>query len=217
LKPSARLRRWPSAHSGSARSRAAFLNLPFDGQYEELFVAFIAAMTAFGLVPHTVLEIPTSERRLDRILRLIARCDYSFHDLSGVRLDHHRPHATPRFNMPFELGLTVAWAKGCHPRHRWFVFEAIPFRLSKSLSDLSGTDPQIHHQTPEGVLRAVSNAMYRRNRDPGLPELRQLNDELAQVARAIKRQAGAGASLFESMVFRKLVTAASESRARFQS
>jgi len=38
---------------------------------------------------------------------------YSFHDLSRVELDKKLP-PTPRFNMPFELGLVVAWTKTNH-------------------------------------------------------------------------------------------------------
>jgi hypothetical protein len=37
---------------------------------------------------------------------LIRSCGYSLHDLSRVKVDLRRPR-TPRFNMPFELGLTV--------------------------------------------------------------------------------------------------------------
>jgi hypothetical protein len=119
--------------------------------------------------------------------------------------------------MPFELGLVVAWAKGRHPRHRWFVFEAVQFRLGKSPSDLNGTAAQIHNAKADEVLRALSNVMYRKNRDPELAVLRQLNRQLALVARAIKRPAGSESSLFESMAFRKLVTAATElGRARFR-
>lgn len=69
------------------------------------------------------LQIPGSYRRLDRLTKLISDCQYSFHDLSRVELDSKRP-ATPRFNMPFELGLAVAWAEHVSPEHRWYVFEA---------------------------------------------------------------------------------------------
>jgi len=86
----------------------AFLNIPFDNQYESLYLAFIAGLSGFGLTPQTVLQIPGSHRRLDRLTKLISTCQYSFHDLSRVELDHRRPRI-PRFNMPFELGLAVAW------------------------------------------------------------------------------------------------------------
>src|SRR3954453_3919281 len=89
---------------------SAFLNIPFDKEYESLYLAFIAGLSGFGLTPQTVLQIPGSHRRLDRLTKLISTCQYSFHDLSRVEPDHRRPR-TPRFNMPFELGLAVAWAE----------------------------------------------------------------------------------------------------------
>ncbi|MGB6803656.1 MAG: hypothetical protein WBE31_15415, partial [Candidatus Sulfotelmatobacter sp.] len=83
-----------------------FLNIPYDSEFENLFLAYIAAVSAFGFIPRATLEIPFSRRRLDRILDLIGDCRYSVHDLSRVQIDR-APPPTPRFNMPFELGLTV--------------------------------------------------------------------------------------------------------------
>jgi hypothetical protein len=100
-------------------NKSAFLNLPYDEKFKDLFLAYIAGVSAFGLVPRATLEIPGGKRRLDRILQLIRDCRFSIHDLSRVELDHSNP-PTPRFNMPFELGLTV----GSRPRHTWFVFES---------------------------------------------------------------------------------------------
>src|SRR5882724_26980 len=90
--------------------KSVFLNIPYDRRFTRLFLAYIASVSSFGLIPHATLEIPLSKRRLDRILSLIARSQYSLHDLSRVQLDTSHPR-TPRFNMPFELGLTVALQK----------------------------------------------------------------------------------------------------------
>src|SRR5579872_1711900 len=84
--------------------KTAFINVPYDNRFQNLYLAFIAGLTAFGLDPRATLEIPGGTRRLDRIFELITSCEYSFHDLSRVQLDSKRPRA-PRFNMPFELGL----------------------------------------------------------------------------------------------------------------
>jgi hypothetical protein len=91
-------------------SPEVFLNVPYDKKFERLFLALISGISAFGLVPRATLEITTSVRRLDRILDLIRRCEYSIHDLSRVEIDRGAPR-TPRFNMPFELGLSVAFEK----------------------------------------------------------------------------------------------------------
>ena len=83
--------------------------------------------------------------------------------------------------MPFELGLAVARQKSERNAHQWFVFEALPHRLSKSLSDLDGTDPYIHGGTPDGVLRALTNALARTRNPPTLAQLDQLYSELRKV------------------------------------
>jgi len=121
----------------------AFLNIPYDKKFENLCLAYISGVSAFGLSARATLEIPGGARRLDRIFHLMQGCQYSVHDLSRVELDRRRPR-TPRFNMPFELSMSVAWAQRGGGNHEWFVFESMDHRLSKSLSDLNGTDPYIH-------------------------------------------------------------------------
>src|SRR6202166_343378 len=111
--------------------KTAFINVPYDDRFQDLYLAFIAGLTSFGLDPRATLEIPGGTRRLDRIFELITSCQYSFHDLSRVELDHKRP-PTPRFNMPFELGLVLGWLKsgGRTSNHTWFVFESVGRRVS---------------------------------------------------------------------------------------
>jgi hypothetical protein len=55
------------------------------------------------------------------------RCEYSVHDLSRVQVDAKAP-ATPRFNMPFELGLAVAWQRVRPHEHTWCGSERIWFK-----------------------------------------------------------------------------------------
>jgi hypothetical protein len=110
---------------------SVFLNIPYDAKFENLLLAYIAAISAFGFAPRATLEIPFGQRRLDRILELIRESQYSIHDLSRVQLDRVSP-PTPRFNMPFELGLTIALERTAHPTHAWIVCESKIRRLSKS-------------------------------------------------------------------------------------
>ena len=105
-----------------------------------------------------------------------------------VGLDR-KPPATPRFNMPFELGIAVA-PRPAGSRHEWFVFEERRHRLTKSLSDLNGTDPYVHNGRPHGVLTALSNALLRRRHRPTPAQLREIYDDLCQAARTIKRDLG---------------------------
>src|SRR5579871_6567259 len=91
-----------------SRPVKVFLNVPYDDSFQPLYLAYIAGISSFGFIPSATLELKASMRRLDRIVRLIRTCDFAIHDLSRVQLDR-TPPSTPRFNMPFELGLSVAW------------------------------------------------------------------------------------------------------------
>jgi len=195
--------------SGSVARRKVrtevFLNLPYDPKFENLFLAYICAAHAIGLVPRVTLEIPGGARRLDRILGLIQKCAFSVHDLSRVQLDRNRPRV-PRFNMPFELGLAVAWEKSGQP-HVWFVMEAMNYRLAKSLSDLNGTDPYIHKGTVEGVFREMGNAFVRQ-RGATVPQMWTFYRQVRKQVPGILQRCGTQ-SVFEARVFEEISYAAS--------
>ena len=57
---------------------SAFLNIPYDPQYTNLYFAFIAGSCAFGLEPRATLQLATGERRLDRIFGLMTSCHTRF-------------------------------------------------------------------------------------------------------------------------------------------
>ena len=137
------MRSSPAARKPDAQF--AFLNIPFDKPFEPLYLAFIAGLSGFGLIPQAVLQIPGSKRRLDRLTELMAICQYSFHDISRVELDEKRP-CLPRFNMPFELGAAVGMAEHSGHDHFWYAFDAKQYRAQKSLSDLNGTEIYIHER-----------------------------------------------------------------------
>jgi hypothetical protein len=186
---------------------AVFLNIPYDDRFRRLYLAYIVGLVHLGLEPRVTLGIPGGDRRLDRIMDLIKGCRYSIHDLSRVELSKGEPR-TPRFNMPFELGLTVALAKQYPNRHKWFVCESRAYRLQRSLSDLDGTDPNIHGGTIEGVMRELCNAFVRPARQmPTVPQMMRTYRTISKAAAAIQRNAGS-VSLFESRVFSDLLFAA---------
>lgn len=60
-----------TARKHLASAESVFLNIPYDSQFENLFLAYIAAISAFGFIPRATLEIPSSQMRLERILGLI--------------------------------------------------------------------------------------------------------------------------------------------------
>ena len=106
--------------------------------------------------------------------------------------------------MPFELGLSVSPRQS--RRHEWFVFEERHHRLTKSLSDLNGTDPHIHDGKPEGVLRALTNALVRRRHRPTAAELNAVYQDVRRAAKAIRRDLRT-TNLFEARSFDELVVA----------
>lgn len=194
--------------SGGLNS-AVFLNIPYDSRFEKLYLAYIAAISAFGLVPRAAIEIPGGQRRLDRILDLIRSCRYSIHDLSRVQLSQEVPR-TPRFNMPFELGLAIAWEKTPASRHDWFVCEERAYRLHKSLSDLDGTDAYIHRATVAGVFSQILNAFVRSTRQPTMAQMRAIYSTLRRNLPNLMADSGAH-SAYEARVFKDLCVLASAS------
>lgn len=188
-----------------------FCNVPYDRQYQRLYVGLIAGLTGLGLSPRSVLEIPSAQNyRLARIFDLIKECPYSLHDLSRVTLDPHKPKC-PRFNMPFEAGLAVGWAQ-MTPGHKWFVLETQTFRIQKSLSDLNGYDPLIHHGTIPGLMQALMNG-FGRPQYPVRPQaLLKLNDLLWITARRLKRDHG---TIYSRASYVKLVHAGQVAQEEF--
>ena len=108
--------------------------------------------------------------------------------------------------MPFELGLAVALEKAGY-RHGWFVFEERAHRITKSLSDLNGTDPYIHGGRPDGVLRALANALVRSRHRPTVDQLRAIYRDLRTASTQIKADLNTR-TLFEARAFGDLVVAA---------
>jgi hypothetical protein len=182
---------------------SVFVNVPYDKQFEELFLAYIVGLVELGLTPKATLAIPGGVARLDRIFDLIRTCRYSIHDLSRVELDVHPPQ-TPRFNMPFELGLTVGWAKVNPARHTWFVCESTDRRAQKSISDLNGTDFNIHDGTPQGVMRELRNCFVRSQEQPSVPQMmksfRRMEKKLGTVRLAAGTDSVYIATVFEDLV-----------------
>jgi hypothetical protein len=146
---------------------------------------------------------------LNKILDLIRSCRYSIHDLSRVELDRNAPFRTPRFNMPFELGLAVAATRIDSLPENWFIFDTKHRRVAKSLSDVGGTDVNVHGGTVAGIMRELGNAFVRHSRDRrySVPAMMRTYKTVSRLVEAILRETG-GRSLFEAGVFFELCFAA---------
>ncbi|HKI01429.1 MAG TPA: hypothetical protein VKK31_05570 [Thermoanaerobaculia bacterium] len=183
-----------------------FLNVPFDTRYSGLFTTLIGGLTAVGLVPHCVLEIPGGGRnRLERIYELIDSCGVSLHDLSRVTLSG--PLRVPRFNMPFELG--IAYALTQRQGHQFFIFESRNHRLQASLSDLNGHDPHIHGGTQDGILRCILDCFGPSAGAPSFPALRSLTRKLNRSIRTLQLDQRLPTP-FHPYLFRQVIRVAAE-------
>jgi len=195
------------AGSQSSKPPVAFINLPYARTYEKVYLAFIAGVSGYGLVPTAAVRDPSSRYQLDRIYDLIVSSQYSFHDLSWMSLDRRAPR-TPRLNMTFELGLSVAHSRTPGVNHQWFVFDTVPYRLEKALSDLGGIRPRIHDRSPHSVLRALMNALGRQQDQPTLANLTSIYNDVVRMAQRIKKDYSS--DLFDTRPFADLAYVANE-------
>ena len=196
----------PASEADPSLNREVFLNVPYDKEFVDVFVAYVAGLVMLGLSPRASLEIPGGEARLDKITGLIGLCAYSVHDLSRVELDLADP-PTPRFNMPFELGIVVDLHRKRGSEHTWYVFESNERRLKKSLSDLAETDPYIHDGTPRGVLCELLNAFVSSPRQPTMQQMNEVYLLLRDSLNGILSRAGS-ATPFKARAFKDLLAAA---------
>ena len=115
--------------------------------------------------------------------------------------------------MPFELGLSVAWERLGERKHNWYVFEKRTHRISKSLSDLNGTDEHIHDGTITGVFRELCSAFVRPGGQPSVQQMRKVFREVELRLPVILSHAGTK-SIFNARVFRDICVAAAVSSAK---
>jgi hypothetical protein len=184
------------------RIESVFLNIPYDNEFEGLYIAYIVGLTQLGLRVNATLAVP-NQGRLETIIGLIAKSDSSIHDLSRDKFSK----GIARFNMPLELGLALYRSHMTRGRHRVYVFESKHYRAQKSTSDINGIDPQIHHGTPKGVMVGLRNIL----RQPGdvttVPEMLISYRAVKRKLPELRLNAG-GKSLFEASVFHDLTVAA---------
>jgi len=113
--------------------------------------SFASCVLAGNLIARGSLRFPGL--RIERILELIRKCEYSIHDLSMQTLDSD--HGLPHFNMPFELGLLIGTVRSTqeHASKNFLIFDSEPDRLRLSCSDLKGYDPVHHSGKPDEIIR----------------------------------------------------------------
>lgn len=163
-----------------------FINCPFDADYRDLFEAILFTVTACGYRARCALEEDDGlEIRHDKLCRIISQCPRSIHDLSRTELS---ARALPRFNMPFELGLTMGAKRFGGPKQRRktaLILVREPYRLPAYLSDLAGADPVPHHGRADAAVKLVRRYLGSRPEHAPLPGAVHLLDHLAQFRAAL--------------------------------
>ena len=182
-----------------------FINLPFDSDYEPLFLALIAGLVSLGLNPRSVVQIGASKDRLRRLVGIVQECPFSIHDLSRVQRSGKGLFRVPRFNMPFELGLAAAVSlTTTGPTRQWRVIEAVRHRVGHSCSDVDGYNAEIHDGTIRGMCEALGNIFP----DPPHAPLTDIED-LLWVYRRLKRfRNSLPENIYAAGPFRRLVLTA---------
>lgn len=137
---------------------SVFLNCPFDHGYRPLLHAALFAIQDCGFIARTALEdVGSGETRLDKILRIIDGSRYSIHDISRVEASADNP--LPRFNMPFECGLSFGASAFTHPARAkgrdLLVLAGEPFQDKQTLSDLAGQDAKYHDGNIDELIKAI--------------------------------------------------------------
>ena len=109
--------------------------------------------------------------------------------------------------MPFELGLAAAVSLTTNGRHKFRVLDAVPHRVTQSLSDIGGYDAFVHRGKPVGVFEAVADMFA------ALPH-RPINDvgsfKLVHKGLVTLRKRRLEGDVFRAIPFGRLVTAARE-------
>ena len=167
-------------------SKSVFLNIPYDQDFEELFLAYTTGLTMLGLVVQLTLAVPPDSGRLTRIIRLIRQTDYSIHDLSRISSGD----GLPRFNMPLELGLALYRGATERSKHRVYIFEQERYRIQRSTSDLNGLDVFIHNGTPRQIMAELRNIFVRESHASTVPQMMSAFEGLKKGLPGIRAKAG---------------------------
>ncbi len=151
-----------------------------------MFEGIVFTITASGYRPRCALEEEDgTDIRLDKLCRIISECPRSIHDLSRTTVEDG---GLPRFNMPFELGLTIGAKLFGGPKRKKnsaVIMVKDQFKLPAYLSDLGGNDPHAHRDEVVEVVRIVRNYLSQGPSGAPLPGPALLMERLGDFQRAV--------------------------------
>lgn len=179
----------------SRASTDVFINCPFDNSYAPIFRSVVFTIFACGYRSRCALEGDDGNLRFDKLRKMIGACHLGIHDLSRTELS--RATGTPRFNMPFELGLFLGAKNfGAQPqrRKRTLVLAESRKKWAPTISDLAGVDPVFHSNNNQKAIRAVRDFLARTPDGERLPgefaiaaDLDRFEGDLPRLARAAEQ------------------------------
>lgn len=142
----------------SSFDRRVFINFPFDTDFLSILHAIVFTLRDCGFESRTALDdTGSAESRIDKIVRFLADCRFSIHDISRVERDADGD--LPRLNMAFECGLADgagAFGRREPARQRDFLVLAGASRSGqRTLSDLGGKDIHDHERNPVKAVESV--------------------------------------------------------------
>ena len=92
-------------------------------------------------------------------------------------------------------------------RHLYVLFDAVPYRLDKTLSDIKGRDPYVHGHGARATVRAVLEVLQ----SPGEPtdpvDVYRLHSQLVRVKVELKRRHDSS-TIFTRAMFERVVALA---------
>ncbi|MEO8623793.1 MAG: hypothetical protein ABI625_22120 [bacterium] len=142
---------------GASFEKSVFINCPFDEEYLPLLRPLVFTVTLFGFEPRLAsLRSDSAEIRLEKIVALIGRSQYSIHDISRLRAKRAGDFA--RFNLPFELGVdrgAQLFGTGKLRSKCCLMLERNQYDFHRAISDLAGVDIKSHRNEPTDLVRAV--------------------------------------------------------------
>jgi hypothetical protein len=137
------------------KKHQVFLNYPFDRDFLMMSYAMHFSVIAAGLIPVCAKDLSVPDRpRVDMLVKAVASCQYSAHDLSRGKGEGNSNYA--RLNMPLELGMAMFHAFNTDGNaHRYAFFVGSANEYKSYVSDLSGLDAQYHDNDDVSLLRLV--------------------------------------------------------------
>ncbi|WP_284618688.1 hypothetical protein [Aquabacterium humicola] len=174
---------------GTNYGRNIFINCPFDEEYVPLLHAITFTICFAQFIPRSALEVQDSGvERLAKIVRIIRDCAYGIHDISRVEVGDDPQIPLPRFNMPFECGLffgALHFGTGRQKQKQLLIFDSVPFRPHKTMSDIAGKDPAFHHGDPATAIGCVRTFLAPKPGVTGLPGEEQIRSAYASFQDAL--------------------------------